>query len=111
MFLHNKRLQYTDRVAEPNPVLASLLLEQSGVTDGELAAEMRYFTQGLAEDDAGCKDLLFDIATEDLSHLEVIGSTVAMLNKGAKAVLTEAAMEEADLYLKLTAGGDAKRPV
>lgn len=45
MFLHNKRLQYTVRVAEPNPGLANLLLEQFGGAQGELAAASRYFTQ------------------------------------------------------------------
>jgi Mn-containing catalase len=107
MFMHNKRLQYTVRVAEPNPVLASLLLEQFGGPDGELAAAMRYFTQGLAEEDPGRKDLLLDIATEELSHLEVIGSIVAMLNRGAKAELAEASMTEAELYMSLTAGGNS----
>lgn len=107
MFMHNKRLQYTVRVAEPNPVLASLLLEQFGGPDGELAAAMRYFTQGLGEDDPGRKDLLLDIATEELSHLEVIGSIVAMLNKGAKGQLAEAAMSEAELYISMTQGGDS----
>lgn len=107
MFMHNKRLQYTVRVAEPNPVLASFLLEQFGGPDGELAAAMRYFTQGLAEEDPGRKDMLLDIATEELSHLEVIGSIVAMLNKGQKARLAEGAMEEAELYLSLNAGGNS----
>ena len=107
MFMHNKRLQYTVRVAEPNPALASLLLEQFGGPDGELAAAMRYFTQGLAEDDPGRKDMLLDIATEELSHLEVIGSIVAMLNKGVKGALSEATMEEADLYMAINAGGDS----
>ena len=107
MFMHNKRLQYTVRVSEPNPVLASLLLEQFGGPDGELAAAMRYFTQGLAEEDPGRKDMLLDIATEELSHLEVIGSIVAMLNKGAKGQLAEAAMSEAELYISLTQGGDS----
>jgi Mn-containing catalase len=107
MFMHNKRLQYTVRVSEPNPVLASLLLEQFGGPDGELAAAMRYFTQGLGEDDPGRKDMLLDIATEELSHLEVIGSIVAMLTKSAKGQLAEAAMSEADLYMSLTAGGDS----
>jgi Mn-containing catalase len=107
MFMHNKRLQYTVRVAEPNPVLASLMLEQFGGADGELAAAMRYFTQGLGELDAGRKDLLLDIATEELSHLEVIGSIVAMLNKGAKAQLAEASMKEADLYMSMTSGGNS----
>lgn len=107
MFMHNKRLQYTVRVSEPNPVLGSLLLEQFGGPDGELAAAMRYFTQGLSEDDPGRKDMLLDIATEELSHLEVIGSIVAMLNKSAKGQLAEKAMEEAELYISLTQGGDS----
>jgi Mn-containing catalase len=75
-----------------------MLLEQFGGADGELAAAMRYFTQGLGEEDAGRKDMLLDIATEELSHLEVIGSIVAMLNKGAKAQLSEAQQEEAELF-------------
>src|SRR3954466_7003167 len=107
MFMHNKRLQYTVRVSEANPALASLLLEQFGGPDGELAAAMRYFTQGLGELDPGRKDLLLDIATEELSHLEVIGSIVAMLNKGVKAQLSEGAMEEAGRYRSLTSGGDS----
>jgi Mn-containing catalase len=98
MFMHNKRLQYTVRVSEPNPRLACMLLEQFGGADGELAAAMRYFTQGLGEEDPGRKDMLLDIATEELSHLEVIGSIVAMLNKGAKAQLSEGQAEEAELF-------------
>ncbi|MFB8830073.1 manganese catalase family protein [Azotobacter sp. CWF10] len=106
MFVHNKRLQYTVRVAAPNPGLANLLLEQFGGPQGELAAAMRYFTQGLAEDDAGRKDLLMDIATEELSHLEIIGSIVGMLNKGAKGQLAEGVEQEAELYRSLTGGGN-----
>jgi len=106
MFAHNKRLQYTVRVAETNPGLANLLLEQFGGPQGELAAACRYFTQALAEDDPGRKDMLLDIATEELSHLEVIGTLVAMLNKGAKGELAEATMNEADLYRSLQGAGN-----
>ena len=105
MFMHNKRLMYTVRVSEPNPGLAAMMLEQFGGADGELAAAMRYFTQGLGEDDPGRKDLLMDIATEELSHLEVIGSIVAMLNKGAKAQLSEGQLEENELYLTINQQG------
>ncbi|WP_417791815.1 manganese catalase family protein [Stutzerimonas xanthomarina] len=106
MFVHNKRLQYTVRVAAPNPGLANLMLEQFGGPQGELAAAMRYFVQGIAEDDPGRKDMLMDIATEELSHLEVIGSIVGMLNKGAKGELSEGVEKEADLYRSLTGGGN-----
>src|ERR1700750_2106135 len=107
MFMHNKKLQYTVRVSEPNPALASFMLEQFGGPQGELAAAMRYFSQALAEDDPGRKDMLLDIATEELSHLEIIGSIVAMLNKGVKGKLAEAALKEADMYGALCPGGDS----
>jgi Mn-containing catalase len=106
MFVHNKRMQYTVRVAAPNPGLANLLLEQFGGPQGELAAACRYFTQAVSEDDPGRKDLLFDIATEELSHLEIIGSIVAMLNKVAKGQLAEAVETEAELYRSLAGGGN-----
>jgi len=98
MFMHNKRLQYTVRVSEPNPRLACMMLEQFGGADGELAAAMRYFTQGVGEEDPGRRDMLLDIATEELSHLEVIGSIIAMLNKGARAQLSEGQLAEAELF-------------
>jgi Mn-containing catalase len=106
MFAHNKRLQYTVRVSECNPGLANLMLEQFGGPQGELAAAMRYFTQALGEDDAGRKDMLLDIATEELSHLEVIGTVVGMLNKGAKGKLAEGVDEQAQAFRELQGAGN-----
>jgi Mn-containing catalase len=106
MFSHNKRLQYTVHVTEPNPGLANLMLEQFGGPQGELAAACRYFTQALAEDDPGRKDMLMDIATEELSHLEVIGNIVVMLNKGAKGQLAEGVDSEGELYRSITGAGN-----
>jgi Mn-containing catalase len=106
MFAHNKRLQYTVRVNEPNPGLANLLLEQFGGPQGELAAAMRYFTQAVSEDDPGRKDMLFDISTEELSHLEIIGHIVAMLNKGAKGELAEGVDSAAEMYRKINGAGN-----
>ena len=107
MFAHNKRLQYTVRVTECNPGQANLMLEQFGGPQGELAAACRYFTQYLAEDDPGRRDMLIDIATEELSHLEVIGTIVAMLNKGAKGRLAEGVDSEADMYRMISGGGNS----
>jgi len=106
MFAHNKRLQYTVRVSEPNPGLANLMLEQFGGPQGELAAAMRYFTQAISEDDPGRRDMLFDIATEELSHLEVIGNIVVMLNKGAKGRLAEGVDKEGEMYRAITGAGN-----
>lgn len=106
MFAHNKRLQYTVRVGGCDPGLANLMLEQFGGPQGELAAACRYFTQALAEDDPGRRDMLFDIATEELSHLEVIGNIVVMLNKGAKGRLAEGVDEAGQLYRTITGAGN-----
>jgi Mn-containing catalase len=106
MFAHNKRLQYTVRVGETNPGLANLMLEQFGGPQGELAAAMRYFTQAVAEDDPGRRDMLYDIATEELSHLEVIGNIVVMLNKGAKGEIAEGVDQAGELYRKINGAGN-----
>ena len=107
MFAHNKRLMYTVRVSEPNPVLANMMLEQFGGPQGELAAAMRYFTQALAESDPGRKDMLLDIATEELSHLEVIGNIVVMLNRGVRGPVAEGLTEEGEMFRMLNQGGDS----
>lgn len=106
MYMHNKRLMYTVRVGSPDPRLANLILEQFGAPDGELAAAMRYFTQGLAESDPGRKDLLLDIATEELSHLEVVGNIVTMLNQGVKCQMAKD-MDAAELLANISGGTDS----
>ena len=89
MLLHNKRLQYTVRVDEANPAFARMCLEQFGGPNGELAAAMRYFTQGWAESDVPRRDMLLDIATEELSHLEMIGQIIVGLLKGTKSAMLD----------------------
>lgn len=85
MFLHNSRLMHTVRVDEPNPQFARLLLEQFGGPNGELGAAMRYFTQAWNDPDGNRRSLLTDIATEELSHLEMVGQALVMLLKGSPA--------------------------
>lgn len=79
MYHHIKKLMYTVRVDQPDPGFGKMLLEQFGGANGELAAAMQYSIQGLNCDEAGLKDMLMDIGTEELSHLEVIG-TLARLH-------------------------------
>jgi Mn-containing catalase len=50
-----------------------MLLEQFGGANGELAAAMQYSIHGLTCDDPERKDLLMNIGTEELSHLEIVG--------------------------------------
>lgn len=89
MFLHNKRMMYTVRVDEPNPNFAKMLLEQFGGPNGELGAAMRYFTQGWNEPDLKRRDMLLDIATEELSHLEMVGQMLVLFLKGSPGALVD----------------------
>lgn len=89
MFLHNPKMMYTVRVDTPNPAFAKMLLEQFGGPNGELAAAMRYFTQGWNEPDGARRSMLLDIATEELSHLEMVAQTLSMLLKGSPSELVD----------------------
>lgn len=89
MFLHNTKLMYTVRVDEPDPEFAKLLLEQFGGPNGELAAAMRYFLQGWNEPNGARRSMLLDIATEELSHLEMVAQTLTLLLKGSPSELVD----------------------
>lgn len=78
MYHHIKTLMYTVRIGQPDPYFGNMLLEQFGGANGELAAAMQYSIQGLNCDDPERKDLLMDIGTEELSHLEVVGTLARM---------------------------------
>lgn len=102
MYHHVKKLMYTVRVDAPDPRFGNMLLEQFGGANGELAAAMQYSIQGLNCDDAARKDLLMDIGTEELSHLEVVG-TLARLHLAHMKHNRDAA--EADPLIAIAGGG------
>jgi len=111
MFHHVKELQFNARVSEPDPRFARLLLEQFGGANGELKAAMQYFVQAFS-----CRhpypdkyDLLMDIATEEFSHLEIVGATITMLLNGVNGELKNAA-ENSDL-MKMTKGKGSKEDI
>jgi len=102
MYHHIKKLMYTVKVGEPDPRFGNMLLEQFGGANGELAAAMQYTIQGLNCDDLERKDLLMDIGTEELSHLEIIGTLARMHLKPMK---TDRAAAEADPLIAIAGGG------
>src|ERR1051325_11556744 len=71
MYHHIKQLMYTVEIGVPDPKFGNMLLEQFGGANGELAAAMQYSVQGLNCDDPERKDMLMDIGTEELNHLQV----------------------------------------
>jgi Mn-containing catalase len=102
MYHHVKKLMFTVRVDEPDPRFGNMLLEQFGGANGELAAAMQYSIQGLNCEDPDRKDLLMDIGTEELSHLEVVGC-LARLHLKPMKFDREAA--EADPLIAIAGGG------
>jgi Mn-containing catalase len=102
MYHHVKKLMYTVRVDEPDPRFGNMLLEQFGGANGELAAAMQYSVQGINCEDPSRKDLLMDIGTEELSHLEIVGCLARMHLKPLKSVREEA---EADPLIAIAGGG------
>ena len=111
MFHHVKELQFNARVSKPDPVFARLLLEQFGGANGELKAAMQYFVQSFSARQAYPRhyDVLMDIATEEFSHLEIVGATITMLLDGINGELKDAA--ERSPVTKLTQGKTAKEEV
>src|SRR4051812_10978171 len=101
MFYHVKDLQYNARVSKPDPAFATMLLEQFGGANGELAAALRYFLQAFSNrmTHPDKYDLLMDIATEEFSHLEIVGATIQMLLTGINGELKEAADKAEIMHL------------
>lgn len=103
MYHHVKKLMYTVNIGEPDVRFGNMLLEQFGGANGELAAAMQYTIQGWnCVDDLGRRDLLLDIGTEELSHLEVVGALIRMHLAPLK---TDRGLAEADPLVTIAGGG------
>jgi Mn-containing catalase len=102
MYHHVKKLMYTVNVGTPDPRFGNMLLEQFGGANGELAAALQYSIQGLNCEDPARKDLLMDIGTEELSHLEIVGSLARMHLKPMK---TDRNAAEVDPLVAIAGGG------
>ncbi len=83
MFLHKSVLLHEVRVENPDPVFAEKLLEQYGGATGELTAALTYLTQSFHTDSPGIRDMLQDIGTEELGHLEIVAMLIEQHTKRA----------------------------
>lgn len=108
MFYHVKNLQFNARVSKPDPRFARILLEAFGGSSGELTSALQYFVQAFS-----CHnpypdkyDMLMDIATEELSHLEIVGATIQMLLGPINGQMKDAVEE---MPLNAMMGGKASK--
>lgn len=81
MFVYEKKLQYPVKIKNTNPALASFIISQYGGPDGELGASLRYLSQRYSMPYPELKGLLTDVGTEELGHLEMIGTIVHQLTR------------------------------
>ena len=81
MFVYEKKLQYPVKITNTNPKLAGIVIAQCGGPDGELGASLRYLSQRYSMPYPELKGLLTDIGTEELGHLEIVGTIVHQLTR------------------------------
>src|SRR3954471_9184312 len=101
MYHHIKKMMYTVNVGELDARFGNMLLKQFGGANGELAAAMQYSIQGFNCEDPARKDLLMDIGTEKLSHLEIVGALIRMHLKPMKS---DRGAAEADPLVAIAGG-------
>lgn len=80
MFKHEKQLLHPATCDRPNPNYAQLLQENLGGPNGELKAALQYISQSFRVKDPRIRDLMLDIGAEELSHMEIIATTINLLN-------------------------------
>ena len=93
MWTYDRNLQYPINIKTRDPKLAKVIISQYGGPDGELGASLRYLSQRFSMPDKKSKAILNDVGTEELAHLEMVGTLVHKLTDGA----TAREMEEAGL--------------
>ena len=90
MWVYEKKLEYPINIKNPNPALAKIIISQYGGPDGELGASLRYLSQRFSMPNDIAKATLNDIGTEELGHLEMVGTIVYQLTRN----LTEKQIQE-----------------
>ena len=85
MWTYDRNLQYPINVRNRDPKLAKVIISQYGGPDGELGASLRYLSQRFSMPDKKSKAILNDVGTEELAHLEMVGTLVHRLTDGATA--------------------------
>ncbi len=105
MFKHDKKLMHAVRIEKANPQYAALLQEQLGGANGELKAALQYMSQSFRIKDETIKDLFMDIASEELSHMEIVATTIHILNgHDVDYTQTEAGEIQSHVLLGLSPG-------
>jgi Mn-containing catalase len=90
MYYTDKKLQFPVRVERPDPVFARALQQAIGGVEGEIRVCLQYFFQAWgARGPAKYRDLLLSTATEEIGHIEMLATAVALNLEGAPLSIQE----------------------
>jgi Mn-containing catalase len=109
MYYHEKRLQYPVRVDTPDPLFARQLQQAIGGVEGELRVCLQYFFQAWGmRGPTKYRDVLLHTATEEISHIEMLATAVAMNLETAPLSLQETSAS-ANPVVNAVMGGERPR--
>ena len=111
MYFLDKRLQYPVRVENPDPLFARQLQQAIGGVEGEIRVCLQYFFQGWGARGPTTKyrDMLLHTATEEIGHIEMLATAVAMNLENAPASLQETAASANPVINAVMGGGERPR--
>ncbi|MBW4498549.1 MAG: manganese catalase family protein [Scytonema hyalinum WJT4-NPBG1] len=110
MFYHTKRLQYYTPPAKPDPLYAKKVQELIGGVFGEMTVMMQYLFQGWnCRGPAKYRDMLLDIGTEEIGHIEILSTLIAHLLDKAPVSLQE--QGASDPMVGAVMGGTSARDI
>jgi Mn-containing catalase len=96
MYYFDKRLQYAVKVEAPDPLFARMLQQAIGGVEGEIRVCMQYFFQawGARGPDNRYRDMLLNTATEEIGHIEMLATAVALNLENAPTKAQEAGAKD-----------------
>ena len=112
MFFHTKRLQYDAKVTQPNAMFAKKVQEVLGGQYGEMTVMTQYLFQGWScRGPAKYKDMLLDIGTEEIGHVEMLCTMIARLLEGAPLSQQEAAVASNPMLAAIMGGSNPQHAI
>ena len=92
MFYHDKKLQYSVKVSRPDPLFAKMLQQAIGGSEGEIRVCLQYLFQSWgSRGPVKYRDMLLETGTEEIAHIEMLATAVALNLEGAPVRLQEEA--------------------
>jgi Mn-containing catalase len=110
MYYHDPRLQYPVRVERPNPLFARMLQQAIGGVEGEIRVCLQYFFQAWgSRGPAKIRDMLLHTATEEIGHIEMLSTAVALNLEGAPVDMQEEGARSSPMVAAIMGGQSAKQ--